>query len=871
MKTDFLFVDPARRMDPDYIREWWLAFENREKFAAEIGIKLPVPPWNAPGWDIEDEGPEASEGVPESVSPSRKMDDAQTRVVLHPNGPALVMAGAGSGKTRTITARVVHLLERGVEAKNILCLTFTRKAANEMRERIQREAGDVSKHTTISTFHSLALDLLRTHPETCGRNKNFSVWNDDVQKSEIKAIIKAHPNASHAEQREWITPSQVCEVLDNLKEKGLPIPGKQFHLAMGELDEQAWEIAIAYEEMKKSCNALDFADLVWHAALHLLGPDSAKKALVQGRWTHVIVDEYQDTNAIQETFLQRLVEPHQNLMVVGDEDQAIYSFRGSNVGFIRTFPKRYPGAVTYLLGRNYRSTPQIVESANALISQNKQRNYKKVWSEAIEGQQIRVGSWADPNAEARAVTSEIAQVREDGVPDTDIAVLVRTRMQFIPIQMELQRRGIPFHVVGDVPWYARADAKTILAWLRGVLNPLDHDAGANILKSWDGLGSGTVALWREAMATIGEPMFSRMSMLHGKPGLGVHTKRGKRIATFIETWKEWEIEAYSGEKGLRTRIQELLKHLGITDQILEGKSSEKTSDVIDASRRESFLQHLLNSMPDEPQTGRWQGIQQWVDELFTAEVQAENKDGICLSTIHGSKGLEWDCVWLPGWSSGVFPSERAGNATAIEEERRLAYVAATRARKHLCISWYRYSTIPTPRTHTPSSFLAEMDPTQARGEEWTKVVELDPAPASPEKMQESRVRHEIAGHVEPWWCADTVGELQNPIQDEDQSENMWFGWYESGQFMMRSVVIHDEEDPIRCIACGRSVRVSVSFFTQGEGLPPMLRLGRRCAARLIGFRGKILDATKVAERIGIQVINEKSSEPKLFKEKAGKK
>lgn len=848
---DYLYVDPNLRMDPDYIRAWWERFEQEERILGEIGLPLPAVPKNAPGYPVEEEvATDTRAGQVEGMDPD------QSRVVLHPGGPALVMAGAGSGKTRTIVARVVHLLRRGVDPDSILCLTFTRKAAREMKHRIEKEAGEIAKRITVSTFHALALDLLRTHAAYCGRTTNFSIWDDDIQRHEIKALVKGHPNAEPREPGdgkliEWVDPADVSNALDTLREEGEEMRSKRFYAQLGALHEQAWEVAMAYQELKETCNALDFADLVWIATLRLLAPESPKRVAIQQRWEHVIVDEYQDTNRIQEMFLARLTEAHQNLMVVGDEDQAIYAFRGSDVRFIRSFPQRYPKAVTYLLGRNYRSTPEVVEAANALISQNRERNFKRVWSESDHGHAIAVGRWESPNQEARAVANEIRIARENGWPDAELAVLVRTRRQFIPLQVELQKLKIPFHVVGDLPWYARADAKVILAWMRAVLNPHDLDAGAAVLKSWDGLGNGTVALWKETMESLSDPMFSRLGYLQGKPGLRPGTKRGQRFSAFMEAWARWESEAIHTTQSLKERVDELLRPLGFVTQILEGKLSQKPSDVEEATRRESFLQTLLSILPEEPGTGRLDGMQKWVDDLFTNSVQDKEQSGVCLSTIHGSKGLEWSCVWLPGWSSGVFPSERAAGPAAIEEERRLAYVAVTRARHYLSVSWYAASMIPTPKDHTPSTFLAELDPKLARDETWTHPSpEPEAAPVQTVKLPV----HYHAPWTQPQWFVDHFGEAEHTIPDNDQPENLWFGWDEAATLHLAAVEVHPEDDPIRCIACNRAIRMSVSLVVSGTVLP-RVRMGRRCAARYLGAHGKIFDATRAAKALSVPILH----------------
>ena len=853
---DFLFIDPLRRMEPDYVAAWWERFEAEERIRGEMGLPLPEPPWNAPGWDVDTSGPDfeyvsEAEAVVEPAPAASEMDPSQALVVAHTTGPALVMAGAGSGKTRTITARVVRLLEKGVTPNEILCLTFTRKAAREMRERIEKKVGEGAKKITISTFHALALDLLRTYPSLCGRNKRFSVWDDDVQKNEIKSIIREHPMARVAGD-DWISAKDVCTTLDTLKEHGEQIPGKRFHLAFAKLDPSAWEVAEAYEELKRDCNVLDFADLVWCVTLQLLGPDSAKRTEIQARWAHVIVDEYQDTNRIQEMLLQRLVEQHQNLMVVGDEDQAIYSFRGSDVGFIRTFPERYPTARTYLLGRNYRSTPQIVEAANALISQNRERHFKTVWSEGEPGTALIVGRWDTPQTEARAIAHEIDRARHAGHPDAELAVLVRTRMQFIPLQLELQRLSIPFHIVGDIAWYARVDAKVILAWLRALINATDLDAGAAVLRSWDGIGNGTVATWREAMERVGEPMFSRLGYLHGRPGLGAHTRRGQRLAAFAEAWRTWEQETRTSASSLRERIHGLLNTLGIVKQITLDKMSPKPADVLEATRREVFLTQLLESMPNEPGSGGWLGIEQWLDDLFASGTQQEAREGVCLSTIHGSKGLEWNCVWLPGWSMGIFPSERAKDPTSIEEERRLAYVAVTRARIVLSVTWFAFSTLPEPRAHGPSPFLAELDPQRARDASWTEVAL--PAPVKPPDRTSTNTVHRIETALDARWFVDAFGELENPVVDPDQPENEWYGWMESGVFRLRAVGLHNEDEPTRCMACKRALRVSITLDVSGGGLPAQIRVGRRCAARLLHHWGQIFDATRAAKALNLPVI-----------------
>ena len=842
-------VNLARRDDPKYVQEWWAEFEAEESICRELGLPLPIPPYNAPGWDLDEDQDEA---VPVALATpaldASTMDEAQRRVVEHKTGPALVMAGAGAGKTRTIVARVVRMLERGTPPSEILCLTFTRRAANEMRNRIGQQVGSAAKKITVSTFHALALDLLRSQPLVAERQANFSVWDEGIQKKEIRTIIKNHTLAKGVDRGEWILAGDVCAMLDTVKEQGETIPGKMFHLKMSGLHRQAWEVALDYEQLKKDCNALDFADLVWRVATGLLAPESPTKVSIRRRWTSIIVDEYQDTNAVQELLLERLCEEHHNLMAVGDEDQAIYAFRGSNVDYIRSFALRYEGAVTYLLGRNYRSTPEIVQSANALISQNKRRNFKKVWSEANPGTPIRTGVFTTPNEEARQVASGIAAAQSTGVADGEIAVLVRTRMQFLPLQMELQRLKIPFYVVGDSAWYTRSDAKVVLAWMRGVLNTQDLDAGATALASWDGLGSGTITLWRSEMTSLNAPMFSRLAFLHSQKGLGTHTQRGQRLADFARAWSRWEEGTRSSDLGLQTRVNTLFTDLGIHEEIVTAKLSGKPGEANEANNRHRFLASLLQSMPDTPGSGGWKGMQHWLDELFVnAKLDQNTRDGVCLSTIHGSKGLEWSHVWLPGWSMGLFPSDRSTLGESLEEERRLAYVAVTRARTQLTVSWFRTSFIPEPRDYTRSNFLDELDPERVRDASWTIQEALPIRPPTPTP----RPTTTTSDWVNPTWLVNTMGEASPSIDDEDQPQHpSWTGWDTPMELTLSEVTVHTSENTLKCITCGRSVRVSVVFDLKGDGLPSQILVGRRCAARLLGAWA-VFDAVVAAKVLGV--------------------
>lgn len=847
------------------VREWWNEYERQSAVCAEIGCDPPRIPWEHAVWGPIDPAPAMTEGESwddigtmmeegESIDASPEdsaqlgLDPFQERVVLHRSGPAVVMAGAGSGKTRTIVARVEAMIEEGIDPSSILCLTFTKKAAQEMKHRVERAVGARAKPLHVSTFHSLALDLLRSYPAIAGREVGFSVWDESIQESEVKSLVLQHPLATRNDGDKpipWVNHKEIVHALDKLKEEYEDIPSEQYYESLNSIHDRAEEVARQYEQLKVACNALDFADMVWLVAKKLLTHPELGSS-VRDRWSYVIVDEYQDTNRVQERMLALLTSEHHNLMVVGDEDQAIYSFRGSNVMFIRSFVSQYPTARSYTLGRNYRSTPQIVEPANALISHNIERTYKRVWSESEDGPPVIVNRWDNPYWEASGIAKSILQLREEGVTLEQMAVLVRTRTQFIPIEMQLMQSGIEYYKVGDKPWYTRRDAKTILAWMRACMNSRDLDAGSIVIQSWPGLGSYVVKTWREGVVKHTGPMLSNIGWLHAQNKLGRHTRLGKSLVALTDAWKQWEQEMQDTRRSLRSRVKGLIHTLEIDHEIAIDLVSQNTNTVREAEHRKDFITVMIDGLPDEIGSGSWDGMRKYLDAILTQTLREETVKGMCLTTIHSAKGLEWDYVWSPGWNSGKFPVVRAVTPEAIEEERRLGYVAVTRAKRQLTLSWFvKSSEAYGVEIHFPSNFLEQMDPAKARGPD--DRPQDTPAPiVIPRPIEYIEPRDEEYGPymAEPYTFTN---------RDACNSESASFGSLleKDAHRVIVGVRVFGSGSDARCRGCHRVLSTAVVLMntkTKKQG-----QLGQHCAARILGFRGKWFDAIAYAQATGMQI------------------
>ena len=641
--------------------------------------------------------PERSQDVTVGLSPM------QVRAMEHHEGPALVIAGAGSGKTRTVTARIVRLLRSNVLASEILCLTFTRKAANEMRERVLDAAGEKADKITISTFHSLALSICRDHPFLVGRDGWFSVWDDDTMKRELRRILRERwetfmeetKKGAQVADRSSMEPPKSQDVLSAISDRkssgANPLMDDEWRELLLSMHPIVPDIVGEYETSKKLSNALDFDDLIWKAVRLLSDNDEIRQGY-NDRWTFVMVDEYQDTNDLQETFLQLLVGERKNVMVVGDEDQAIYGWRGANVDHILTFTDRYEGAAVIKLGQNYRSTNNIVEAAARLIEQNRQRTEKRLWSEKGEGWAVEYHQVNTPHDEADLIASMIAGSLDEGYPPSEHAILVRTRMQFIPIQAALARWKIPCKTVGALDLWDYADSRLILAWIKSAMNPRDITATGHCLGNWPRIGASTVETWMQIAREYEGPAINSLTFLLGKPRCGPKTKKGKSIIAFKEAMNQL-YHFILANHSPRAIVEWLYEITGIDSAIATAKEKGTVKAQRDAESRDQRKIGFIDLCPPEPlDENGFFSMRSFLDGItMKASAEADESDQVCLSTIHAAKGLEWDHVWGAGCVEGLLPCyfDAADlDEDRLEEERRLGYVLCTRARYRLVLTHF---------------------------------------------------------------------------------------------------------------------------------------------------------------------------------------
>lgn len=705
---------PHPPLHPPPAAEAGAAYEEPEPPAPEpedYGVALDEDGWAEPGhWDYDDTDAEHDRAPPRpAADPLRPvpLNDQQAKAVEHFEGPALIIAGAGSGKTRVLTQRVLRLLERRVRPSSICAVTFTRKAASEMKKRIAERNSYGARNVTISTFHSLALSICRDEPEGIGREGGFSVWDDKMMSSEMRRIIKELWKADKKRNRG--RPPAATPVLQLI--------GRRKNAAADPCDEDflAW-VALRvhpvcaaaiqeYEATKEAANAVDYDDMIW-SCVRMFERDEELLDRYRDRWHFWLVDEYQDTNDLQERFLSLLAGDRQNLMVVGDEDQAIYGFRAANVDHILTFPQRYPGSAVIELGQNYRSTERIVSAAARIIRNNVQRRPKELWTENSRGWKVEHLRFIDNFAEARYIARQLLGSLEAGYAPEEHAVLVRTRRQLHALQAALVNADIPHATIGALELWQRADVKLVLAWLKSILNPRDFASGALCMASWPRLGAKTVHTWQKAARGGTEPMWHYLGFLLGQPGCGAHTRRGESILALRKTVDAFGALFREGTtiRGLATWLYE---HVGLDAEIKSQIENSKMTESQGGHDRRSLREQFLAMCPDTQCSDPYAGLSSYLDTLLLHAGRDRDTPKVRLSTIHSAKGLEWDHVWVAGMVEGILPI--LADDSDIEEERRLAYVAITRGRKRVVCTRFDQRTGADGRPHhvKPSRFILE--------------------------------------------------------------------------------------------------------------------------------------------------------------------
>ncbi|ODP38311.1 ATP-dependent helicase [Sphingomonas turrisvirgatae] len=597
----------------------------------------------------------------------RGLNEPQREAVLTTDGPVLVLAGAGTGKTAALTARLAHLLwTRRAYPSEILSVTFTNKAAREMRERVRGLVGDaVEGMPWLGTFHAIGAKMLRRHAELVGLQSNFTILDTDDQLRLLKQLIQAND----LDEKRWPA-RQLGGLIDGWKNKGLTPDqldaGEAEHFANG----KGQSLYQQYQDRLRALNACDFGDLLLHM-LTILRTHRDVLEQYQQRFRYIMVDEYQDTNSVQYLWLRLLAQERKNICCVGDDDQSIYSWRGAQVENILKFEKDFPGAKVIRLEQNYRSTPHILAAASAVIANNSGRLGKELWTEIDTGEKVRViGVWDGPE-EARRVGEEIesAQIRE-GKSLEAFAILVRAQHQTREFEDRFIAIGLPYRIVGGFRFYERAEIRDALAYLRLVHQPNDDLAFERIVNvPKRGLGDKAIAKIHQLARAEGIPLLTAGARILDTDELTPQARRA--LGNFVGDIARWRDMASQ------------LPHAELARQLLDesGYTAMWQADrTAEAAGRLENLGELVRAMEEYDSLG---AFLEHVSLVMDNDASADEPK-VTIMTIHAAKGLEFDTVFLAGWEEGLFPSQRAldeGGLASLEEERRLAYVAITRARR----------------------------------------------------------------------------------------------------------------------------------------------------------------------------------------------
>ncbi|NJC33593.1 DNA helicase-2/ATP-dependent DNA helicase PcrA [Sphingomonas jejuensis] len=626
----------------------------------------------------------------------RGLNDPQRQAVLTTDGPVLVLAGAGTGKTAALTARLAHLIStRRAWPSEILAVTFTNKAAREMRERVGRMIGDaVEGMPWLGTFHSVAAKMLRRHAELVGLQSNFTILDTDDQLRLLKQLIVA----SDIDEKRWPA-RQLAGLIDRWKNRGL-VPDD---LDLGEAEQYAngrgRELYALYQTRLKALNACDFGDLLLHMLTILKGHREVLE-LYQQRFKYIMVDEYQDTNSSQYLWLRLLAQQRRNICCVGDDDQSIYSWRGAEVENILRFERDFPGAVVIKLEQNYRSTAHILAAASGVIAKNGGRLGKTLWTAGDDGEKVRVlGLWDGPE-EARRIGDDIESAQRGGTDLDDIAILVRAQFQTREFEDRFIAIGLPYRIVGGFRFYERQEIRDALAYLRLVNQPADALAFERIVNTPKrGLGDKALAKLHQLARAEDVPLTIAAARILDTDELTPQAR--KSLGRFVADLARWR--RLAGELPHPDLARQILDESGYTAMWQAEKSAE-------AAGRLENLAELVRAMEEYESLG---SFLEHVSLVMDNDQQVPG-GSVTIMTIHAAKGLEFDTVFLPGWEEGVFPSQRAlddGGTSALEEERRLAYVAITRARRSATILHAANRRIYGQWTSSiPSRFVGELPP-----------------------------------------------------------------------------------------------------------------------------------------------------------------
>lgn len=624
-----------------------------------------------------------------------ELNKEQRKAAEKIEGPVLILAGAGSGKTRTVTYRIAHMVkEIGISPLNILALTFTNKAAREMKERAAALIGHEANNLVVSTFHSFSVRLLKTYSERIGYGRNFNIYDVDDQKSIITKIKKE----MGIKDSDGIQPGKLANKISKLKEQGIGIKELEREIDMRIPANRLFgEIYQKYNEVLKANNAMDFSDLLLNARKLL--DDAFVLEKIQERYRYIVVDEYQDTNDIQYEMINLIAAKYRNICVVGDEDQSIYAFRGANINNILNFERDYKEAFTVKLERNYRSTKKILDTANELIKNNKSSKGKTLWTDGSDGEKIKIYNAATVFDEADFIITEMKKKKKDGAEYKDMTILYRTNAQSRVLEEKLLAANIPYKIYGGMQFFQRKEIKDILAYLSLLNNKNDNHNFYRIINvPKRSVGEKTLEKIQEV---ANERNISMLEALRYIDEIPVRTATKLALREFYNMMQN--IYSNLDEMSIKEIFDEILIKTHYIDSIEDNKED-----------RVRNIEELLNSITELEKQKPNMTLNEYLDMISLSSAtdeMEEDENYVKLMTIHSSKGLEFDYVFLAGMEDGLFPSiSFDAPEEELEEERRLCYVAITRAKKELFISYSSSRKIwgKDDNARRPSRFIYEM-------------------------------------------------------------------------------------------------------------------------------------------------------------------
>ena len=612
------------------------------------------------------------------------LNPMQRQAVFHTEGPLLILAGAGSGKTRVLTHRIAYLIqEKEVNPWNILAITFTNKAAQEMRERVDRIAGFGSDAIWVSTFHSTCARILRRHIDNLGYDTNFTIYDTDDQKSVIKDVCR-RLNVDTKIFKERALLSQISHAKDNL------ITPDQMEMdAAGDFNQK--KTAMVYREYQAALrknNALDFDDLIVKTVELFQNCDRVLE-YYQERFMYIMVDEYQDTNYAQFKFVSLLASRYENLCVVGDDDQSIYKFRGANIENILGYERVFPNAAVIRLEQNYRSTQNILNAANHVIANNAERKEKTLWTENEEGPKIHFRQFMNGFEEAEYIAGEISKAHREGLCQyRDCAILYRTNAQSRLFEEKFINANIPYKIVGGVNFYARKEIKDLLCYLKTVDNARDDLAVQRIINvPKRGIGATTLGRVQDYADKMGISLYEALRVAEEVPSIGRSLSKIDGFVTFIQMLKS-KAQAYTVEDLLK----EIIELTGYVKELEAEDTEEARARIENIDELISKTVTYQQTMEEQDQPATLAGFLEEVALVADIDTVDPEQDYVLLMTLHSAKGLEFPRVFMAGMETGIFPSYMSinyGDGSELEEERRLCYVGITRAMKELTMTCAR--------------------------------------------------------------------------------------------------------------------------------------------------------------------------------------